>query len=197
MNHDRKAELSLALRIANGDVRAVKIFFDRYSQLLFAFIFQRSGDKRNGAEDIWQETLLATVLRGMKDFRGQSSMFTWLRGIATHKAVDFYRKDKRHKELSFSEISEHTLDRLSNGVPGPKDVWQKQTERIKVLEVLASLPGKYHLALVARYRERKSVDEIGQILGKRYKAVESILSRARYAFRTALRNIQQEEGNDR
>jgi DNA-directed RNA polymerase specialized sigma24 family protein len=44
----------------------------------------------------------------------------------------------------------------------------------------------YRTALVARYADGQSVDNVAQLLGKSYKATESVLSRAREAFRLAL-----------
>ena len=49
--------------------------------------------------------------------------------------------------------------------------------------VLADLNDEYTFLLKAKYIENKSTDEIADAIGKSYKATESMLTRARDAFR--------------
>ena len=58
--------------------------------------------------------------------------------------------------------------------------------RLRVIDTLASLPEDQRQALVARYVEGCSVEKLAQQIGKTYKAAESLLARARAAFREAL-----------
>ena len=183
--------MSLAARIAEGDLQAARVLYDRYSELLFAFIHHRCNGDRVEAEDIWQETLVAAI-RGMRGFRGQSTMFTWMRRIAEHITVDHYRQAQRHQGISFSELPEAALAELRAYDTLPEEQFQRETLRVTVLETLASLPDKYRIALIARYCDGSSVKQVAQLLGKRYKAAESILSRAREAFRRAFSRELQE-----
>jgi RNA polymerase sigma-70 factor (ECF subfamily) len=55
----------------------------------------------------------------------------------------------------------------------------------RVAEALARLPERYERALRAKYLDRRSVAEIAAEAGETEKAVESLLTRARQAFREA------------
>ena len=134
MSRDRKTEVLLASRIDEGDVKAVKTFYDRYSQLLFAFVQLKCSGNRVDAEDIWQETLIAAV-RGMGIFRGQSSMFTWLRSIAIRKVADHFRRERNRCVLGFAD-----MDQVHVAHNSSEDQGNRETVRVRVLEVLASLP---------------------------------------------------------
>ena len=52
-------------------------------------------------------------------------------------------------------------------------------------EALAALPDHYEAVLRAKYLDRQTVDEIAAGRGESAKAVESLLGRARQAFREA------------
>ena len=63
---------------------------------------------------------------------------------------------------------------------------------LRVLAALECLSERQRAALTMRHLDEKSVSEIADVLGTTYEATESLLARARRAFRTAY-----EEGSDR
>jgi hypothetical protein len=78
----------------------------------------------------------------------------------------------------------------------PKNSWC-HAQRACVAEALRTLPPDYRLALVSRYVDECSVAEVARLLGKNYKATESVLSRARAAFREAVDRLEGREQNGR
>jgi RNA polymerase sigma-70 factor (ECF subfamily) len=70
--------------------------------------------------------------------------------------------------------------------PLPEEVLSQKATCLRVVEVLGQLPPDYRAALSARYADGSSVEEVARLLAKSYKATESLLSRARAAFRAAL-----------
>ncbi len=78
-------------------------WLDRYGEDLFAYAAARLPG-REQAEDMVQETFLA-ALKGLDGFRGDSSERTWLFGIMKRKIVDFYRRQARNPQQSFSDFS--------------------------------------------------------------------------------------------
>lgn len=182
-------DLDLAKQIAKGNETALATFYTRYADSLFAFIYHHLDKSRPDAEDIWQDTLLA-ALRAMPSFRGQSHMFTWLCSIARHKIADFFRQRGSATINVFSDVSETQLSTLVSSTPQPEDMVIQQATRIRVIEALALLTEDYRTALVARYADERSVDEVARLLGRTYKATESLLSRARVAFREALISLE-------
>lgn len=183
MEHDPIAESQLIQCILAGETRALEHFYERYADALYAYIYHACGCDREDAEDIWQETLLAAI-RGLDTFHSQSRLFTWLCAIAHRKIADYYRKLGRPVE-TITEDQQDDLFILVDQSPLPEDWIQEKTTKIRVVTTLQKLPDEYRYVLVARYAHEESVAEISRKLGKSYKATESILSRARFAFKNA------------
>jgi RNA polymerase sigma-70 factor (ECF subfamily) len=178
---NQEDDLTLARRTAAGDQSALALLYERYADPLFAFICHYLGGSRADAEEIWQDTLLAAI-QSMETYRKQSRFFTWLCGIARHKIADRLRC-RGQPAVVFSEISNKQLAELLEKGPLPEDILARRETRLRVVEALAELPAEYRTALTARYAQQRSVEEVAQLLGKSYKAAESILSRAKAAFR--------------
>ncbi len=183
MTDDPNIEIQLVKRIVAGDAYALEQFYEQHADALYAYIYHWLGGAKEDAEDIWQESLLAAI-RGLDAFQGQSRLFTWLCAIARRKTADHFRKLGRSAEFHSVESVEDMSD-LIDRAPLPEAWIQAKTTRMHVVTVLQVLPDDYRQALVARYANQKSVKDVARLLGKSYKATESILSRARSAFKAA------------
>jgi RNA polymerase sigma-70 factor (ECF subfamily) len=74
-------------------------------------------------------------------------------------------------------------------------VIQEATRR-HVVEVLGSIRPKYQKILIQRYIDGSRVGEIAKSIGKTYKATESLLSRARQAFKSSFIKLSKEERDE-
>jgi RNA polymerase sigma-70 factor (ECF subfamily) len=184
-------DLTLARQVTDGDETALAAFYARYADPLFAFIYHHLDESRPDAEDIWQDTLLAAI-RALPTYRGRSRLFTWLCGIARHKIADHLRRQGRSVAEVFSDVPQAELAALIGAGALPEEVVARQATRVRVVEALATLRDDYRTALVARYADEQSVDEVARQLGRTYKATESLLSRARVAFQEALARLETE-----
>jgi RNA polymerase sigma-70 factor (ECF subfamily) len=184
-------DLTLARQVTDGDETALEAFYARYADPLFAFIYHHLDESRPDAEDIWQDTLLAAI-RALPAYRGRSRLFTWLCGIARHKIADHFRRQGRSVAEVFSDVPQAELAALIGAGILPEEVVARQATRVRVVEALATLRDDYRTALVARYADEQSVDEVARQLGRTYKATESLLSRARVAFQEALARLETE-----
>lgn len=171
-----------------GDEEALRSFYDRYFDHLYGFVFYRVGNDHHDTEEIVQDTFLA-VLDSLGYFDSRSSIFTWICGIAKHKIADLHRKRHRRTrlEVAFSEIDPALNEVLSSleAEPLPDEILEAQEVREFVSATMASLPPRYKDALTRKYLDNQSVRQIAEGEGSTEKAVESILSRARRAFRKA------------
>lgn len=177
-------DFALARQVTDGDQAALTTLYTRYADTLFAFIYHRLPDTpRPDVEEIWQETWLAAI-RSIHTYRGQSQLSTWLCGLARHKIADYCRKRGRQAQI-FSDTPLENIGGLVESGPFPEAILARREVRARVAQVLMALPDEYRLALVARYVDDCGVAEIARRLGKPYKAAESLLSRAKMAFRAA------------
>jgi len=173
----------LIKRIKNGEQSAFKALYLKYSDLLFAYILHYLDKDKDAASDIWQETWMVFVERA-NDFQYKSNIFTWLCAIAKNKISDYYRNT--HKQILFQSIDKQNIDIDSEEFNVESVDIETQAD---VITVLANLTDEYRYLLEAKYIENKSIDEISGEIGKSYKAAESMLTRARDAFRKEFKQI--------
>ena len=74
------------------------------------------------------------------------------------------------------------------------EILQRKETRLRIGSALASLSEAHRSVLRLKYDEGRSVQEIAQTLGRSEKAVESLLTRAREAFRDQFLALLDEEG---
>ena len=177
---DLTAEIDLASQVAAGDERAFREFYERYADSLYLFIYHVFDGAKEDAEEIWQDTLVAAV-SGISRYRGESRMFSWLCAIARRKAIDQMRRNGRINAQTVMKLPE-TLE-LSDDSLLPEYVLENRVVRSRVVETLEGLSPEYRKGLTERYINGHSVEEISVHLQKTYKATESLLSRARQAFK--------------
>ena len=176
-------DLAVVHRIVAGDEGALNAVYARYADPLYAFIHHRMDGRREDVEEVWQDTWLA-AFRSFPTFTGNSRLFTWLCGIARHKIADFLRRSQRVDAIRVDEPADDPAQLLDPG-PLTEEIVESQATRLRVVTAMAALPDDYQSALVARYADGRSVEDVARILGRTYKATESLLSRARSAFRAA------------
>jgi RNA polymerase sigma-70 factor, ECF subfamily len=184
MDENHKQDVDLAARVARGDASAFDDFYAQYADLIFGFIFHQLNGARSDAEEVWQDTFL-TALRALPSYQGRSRLGSWLCSIARHKVADRLRQ-LRQPTQALSSVSPAGLVELMDTGPLPDEVLNQNATCARVSEALAELPSEQRKALVARYADGESVEEVSRRLGRSYKATESLLSRARAALRQAL-----------
>lgn len=192
MPKEELSDLDLARGVSNGDEGALKNLYDIYADLLFAYIKHLLSENPHVvAEDIWQETLLSAI-RGMASFRGDSRLFTWMCGIAKRKVADYRRQRKISMNLNYTTAMNNLGYLLEKNVL-PEDYVIQEATRRHVVEVLGSIRPKYQKILIQRYIDGSRVGEIAKSIGKTYKATESLLSRARQAFKSSFIKLSKEK----
>ena len=184
MDPETTEELALAKRVTDGDEGALNALYERHAESLFAFVCHHLDGARPEAEEIWQDTLVSAI-RALPSYRGQSRFFSWLCSIARNKIADHWRRKSR-KSQNFLLMPPEDLAQVMDDGPVPEELLRQRATCVRVVEVLSLLPSDYRTALVARYADGHSVEEVARILNKTYKATESLMSRAKEAFRRAL-----------
>jgi RNA polymerase sigma-70 factor (ECF subfamily) len=160
---------------AGGDAAAWAELFNTTYDDVFRYALWRCGGRADLAEDVVQDAwLLATrKVRAFDPTRGPFA--AWVCGLAANVARNVVRARLRHA-------------RTLAAVPVPSgDVPEHDPELVAV--VLAELPPDYEVVLRGKYFNRQSVGELAAEMGKSAKAVESLLTRAREAFRVAYRRL--------
>lgn len=154
-----------------GEEFAWRTLYDESFTGLYAYVLWRCGGLRDRADEVTQETWL-TAVRRLRAFDPSAGSFaSWLRGIAANVLRNHFRHEKRR--------TRHT--RPLESEPLAAEEAREQAERIAA--ALGELPPHYEAVLRMKYLESRSVADIATERGESSKAVESLLTRARGAFR--------------
>jgi RNA polymerase sigma-70 factor, ECF subfamily len=172
----------LRQKVLAGDKAAWQTLYDGVFAALWAYAWWRCAGCRDLAEEVTQEAWL-TAVRRMGDFDpSRASFASWLRGIAAHVVRNYLRARRRRPETADFDAIEAT-----SGL----DDRREQAELIA--RALLELPERYEAVLRAKYLDQASVTQIAAEWGESPKAIESVLTRARQAFRVAYEKLA---GND-
>jgi RNA polymerase sigma-70 factor (ECF subfamily) len=166
-----------------------KLYRD-HIDLVYRYAHRLCGEAES-AKDLVQETFL-NAYRGLKHFRGDARVSTWLYTIASRACLRMRRKRKGapERELSLEEFvptSEGEF-RLQIPIEGqtPEQLLENKELREALEQAINKLPKKYRMALVLRDMEGLSAGEAGAVMGLSERAVKSRLHRARLFVRREL-----------
>jgi RNA polymerase sigma-70 factor (ECF subfamily) len=83
---------ALILRIAQRDMHALSILYDRYARAIYAFIWRIVKDT-GATEGLVQETFLQ-IWHNADEFQGTGALGAWIFRIARTRALDHLRRTK-------------------------------------------------------------------------------------------------------
>ena len=158
--------------------------------LIYRYAHRLCGETE-AAKDLVQETFL-NAYQGLKDFRGEARISTWLYTIASRACMRMRRKRKGEpeQELSLEEFVPTSEGEFRLQIPmdglSPEEALQNKELRQALDQAIDKLPKKYRMALVLRDMEGLSAKEVGTIMGVNERAVKSRLHRARLFVRREL-----------
>jgi RNA polymerase sigma-70 factor (ECF subfamily) len=170
-----------------GEERAFDEFFAGHFPRLYRFAVSRLDQDADAAEEVVQATLCLAI-RKLDTYRGEASLLTWLCTFCRHEISTFLERANRQPQaLDLTEESPEVLAALESlwadgGADPEAEVRRKEIARLVHL-VLDRLPVRYADALEWKYIDGLPVQEIADRLGLGLKAAESVLTRARHAFR--------------
>ncbi len=176
-------DLGLVRRILLKDRLAFDGFFAVYFPRLCRFAVRRLSDPE-ACEDVVQETLLR-ALRHLGDYRGEASLFTWLCTICSNEVVNWYRKHGQRLAKQVSLDDEPDLLASMEHLSTANSEEQVQLQ-MAIQLILDQLPDNYGKALEWKYLEGLRVEEIAARLQTTVIAAQSLLARARTAFRSSV-----------
>ena len=178
-----RRERGLRSAVLAGDERAWQAWYEEHFADLYGYVLWRCAGLRDQADEVVQETWLTAVRRIRSFDPAQGPFGGWLRGIAAHLLRNHFRKEFRRA------TRQQTLDDLDAPSTGDAEL-QRQEQAERVARALIALPERYEAVLRAKYLEGYSVVEIAEASGETPKAIESLLTRARQAFREIYRQSE-------
>lgn len=192
MENALQDERRLVHRMLDGDERAFSEFFDEYFARLYRFALPRLNGDAEAAQEVVQAAL-CKAMQKLATFRGEAALFTWICQICRRQIADHVRETRRHSRVVLIDDSpevQMALDSIQAPEhERPESLYGQGQVSGLIRAVLDRLPARYGDALEWKYVEGLSVEEIGSRLGIGTIAAQSLLARARVAFREAIENV--------
>lgn len=109
-------------------------------------------------DDILQNTFVK-VFQNLKNFKGESKLFSWMYRIATNEAITFINQRAKKQGISSEEIQEKAINSLQADVDYDGDEIQ-----LKLQKAVATLPEKQQLVFKMKYFEEMKYEDMSEIL---------------------------------
>lgn len=179
-------ERGLREAVLAGDEAAWRALYEEHFAPLHAFLLRRTAGRIDRTEEVLSEAWMIAVRRIRRFDPARGSFGAWLRGIGENVLRNRIRRWRREAAHDGARPG------ADPAAPGADPAHGIEVAE-KMALVFAALPPRYRDVLRDKYEARRSMKEIAERTGESVKAVESLLSRAREAFREAYRELEAEE----
>lgn len=125
------------------------------------------------AEEITQDVFMS-IYNNATNFKGQSSVNTWIYRITVNKSLNFLKKKSGFRFFSLSEITKDEAEVAHLGF----EIDQKD-DLVLIFKEINRLPESQKTAFILSYLEELPRQEVADIMHISLKAVESLLQRAK------------------
>jgi RNA polymerase sigma-70 factor, ECF subfamily len=162
--------------------------YDAFRPKIHRYLARLAGTDE--ADDLTQEVFIK-VSRGLKDFRGESKLSSWIYRIATNTALDHLRRPS-HITTEMSSIDMETEEEPLR-LKGEISLIDRQLIRKEmnacIRNVIKQLPEDYRTVIVLSELEEFRNHEIAEILQVSLDSVKIRLHRARKQLKKELENL--------
>ncbi|HLJ49567.1 MAG TPA: sigma-70 family RNA polymerase sigma factor [Bryobacteraceae bacterium] len=181
-------EDALISALRSGAEEAYESLILKYQQPVYNLVYRLVNDAAD-ANDVVQEVFLK-IFRNIRNFRGGSSLKTWIYRIAVNEAHNQRRWFSRHQRPEIGFVAEdsqgpHELNFPDTG-RSPFDLAVNEEARELLEEALGKLNPKFRTAVVLRDIEELSYEEIAAVLELSLGTVKSRIMRGRETLRRTL-----------
>ncbi len=187
------ADAPLAERIRSGDQVAFEQLVRDYQPRIYGLLCRLVGDPEE-ARDLAQETFLK-VYQKIGQFRGDSTLRTWIYSIATRLACNHRRwwfRRKRHQTMSiddpFGDDQLAIRETLADERPDAQQTLLSRESQARLIRALGRIKPAYRTAVVLRDVEGCSYEEIAAVLQVSLGTVKSRIARGRESLRKEMLN---------
>lgn len=183
-DRDTTADGELLSRARDGDNDALAKLLERHQAQVYRFGMKMCRDREDAA-DVLQETLLA-MARGVRDFRGASSISTWLYTVARSFCIKKRRRRKFAPEETSLDATPLSAGSVADSAQHPEAALAGKQVEQALDRAIQALEPTYREVLVLRDVEGLTAPEVAEVLGITTQAVKSRLHRARVAVRDSV-----------
>ena len=167
-----------------GDRAAFRTVYNAYKDRVFSIALYALHGNADLAADVTQQVFVK-LMNGIAQFRGDSEFSTWLYRLVTNACVDAQRRSKSRSLV----VDSHVLETLPDPASPEKAFARTQTAEL-VKRAVSALPSKLRLAMLLRYFEELSYEEIAVALNCSRGTVASRLNRGHRLLAKSLAHLR-------
>ena len=180
---DCEASAALVAECRNGDRLAFRQLYDLYKDRVYSIAAYFFHGDRAAASDVTQQVFLK-LLANIGRFRGESEFSTWLYRLVVNACLDEARTRKLHAQAQDS-LRPEAVD----GAHSPESGYAKAQIAGSIRAAVASLPPKFRIAILLRYFDDLSYEEMAKALRCSMGTVASRLNRSHKMLAERLKGI--------
>lgn len=181
-------------KLRSGDENAFEELVNRFAAEVYGLLFRMTSNSEEAA-DLTQDTFMKALV-GIKNFRGDSNLRTWLFRIAINESRNrnrWWHRRKRGSTISLESQIGNSEMSLIEAVPFRGDSAEElllRKEREQAIEAaLLELPAAFREAVILRDVEGLSYEETAEVLQTNIGTVKSRIARGRNELRRRLKDL--------
>jgi RNA polymerase sigma-70 factor (ECF subfamily) len=191
---------SLVARALAGDPSAYAGLLSRHRSRVLGLAL-RMVRNADDAADIAQEAFLR-AFQSLAGFDPGKSFGAWIAKITANLCIDHYRRRRLRTVSLDGSAEEGRGDRgdhpweFADARPGPEAILVHNESERRLDDLIASLPPRYRMVILLRYKEDLAYEEIAAVLGVPLGTVKARLHRAHHMLKRRLGPIPRGAGDD-
>ncbi len=194
---DGESETELVNKASRGDKDAYRVLVEKYQSKVFSLVFSIV-KSREDAEDIVQESFVKAYF-SLKNFRQDSSFYTWVYRVAYNMTIDFKRKVGRRPEYvtdgerEIGELGDDDRAIVAGKISDPLQTFEQKELAASLNRALSGLSDEHRAVMMLREIDGLSYNEIADSLGV---SKGTVMSRIHYAKKYLQRALRESAPND-
>ncbi len=149
-----ESDINITKTIKERPEEGFRKLLEKYMRPIYWHI-RRTVISHEDAQDATQETFVR-IYRSIGQFRGESSLSTWIYRIATNEALRSI--GKQHDFISLDDASDNFFDKKADDYIDYHDI-----EAVRLQKAIHSLPTKQKLVFNLHYYDGLSYEQIAEI----------------------------------
>ena len=178
--HSAQREQELILKLQGGELDSFGHLYERFKKPIFKFIL-RQVRSRDVSEELTQDIFLK-IYQYRNSYDPQYEVSTWIWTIARNTVYDYLRQSQP-KTTEFQvvehEVHAQTHQNEPHLIRTAETIIIEELERVKLMELMASLSSKQKQAIFLRLVQKFSYQEISKSMNLSLSAVKSLINRGK------------------
>lgn len=150
-------EIILLFHRQEGEQKAFRLLVDKYKERLYWHI-RKLVISHEDTDDVLQNVFVK-VWQGLKEFRNDSKLYTWMYRIATNEALNFLNEKRRKVYGNTEELSAFLENTLESDAYFSGDDIQKELQK-----AILQLPDRQRLVFNMKYFDDMPYEEMAEVL---------------------------------